>query len=1229
MAKLTEILQLAFEVTGTKDVAGLRSELSKLADEGDESAQELLGVVRALDGLAEADRARKSIGGLKASLSETRSQLQQAEAGLIALNKQFSFTDRSSAAVSKKFRDAAKAVEELTAREKAQTLELQRTEGALAKAGVNVNNLTAAERTLANQTQVATTRIAALSEKLRATQGGGEAAAKGVKSLGAEAQGASGKLASVEGALTKIVSVAAAVAVALKAVRFGTDALAGAADLEAALSEVQAVAGAGAEELRALRDAAQAAAGQTGVATNEIVGGLGELARAGLSAKDAIAALKPTLDLAQAGGLGLSEAVTIATTTLTQFGLSATDAQRVADVLAQAANSSQTSVQGLGLSLSYAAPLARQLGLSLEDTTSIIAALGDEGFRGERAGTALRNVFSALLDPSSAFRGELEKLNIRGNDFGDILQQLASKGEDGKRALLALDSEARPAILALFNKGGESIRRFNDDLENSEGAANRTAAVIRDNLDNSFKRLKNTFDNTLADLIEPVLKPLQGAIENTAAKITAFANSPDFDKLQDGIVKTFQDGLEAAKQFAQNVDFQAILDESLKLATEIRGLIGALRDFGTEVKGLAEFGEKAKAIFPFAKAIDYLRERLRESGAAADELHVAADAAIAAVDGLGTASRDAAAGADSLATSTGAVAEVVTTAAAEVEDAQARFGAAFAAIATDATSAGQAVIDAFTEALETTSTVEQVERLGAALKVAFEAGKISASAFAAAQVNLRTRTAELTGSVDELSKKAAAAYGNLQEAIKAGASPELIAALRDEFKSLNARIGEAERGTRGLNSALDETGTATLTVGQAMQNLGITSQRELERTRDSAKQAFETIAQGARTGEAAAADVRRAFVAYGQAAIAAAKDSGEAAQRQVEAQLRAQAAAIGVKGALEEIGVAGTQAGKQVADGADKATEALNAAADASTGSAAAAEDTRTALGGVLGALVAMYQKFSAVSPAAAEFFKEAYNGSVRLSTSLASVAEKIARAEKATDAAIATQLTSARELTEQFDRVAEAGEGAGLAFESAARQGEERLRQFADQAREGRGQLELLNQADLDALSESATKAADKIAAIKAEAKSAGEELAALSRSLQDDLDRRAGNEAAVLEREHQDRLRRIKELADTAGEAGRQAADEARALAERDYQEELARINGKAAAEAAAANRKKDSDDGAGSTPPTSPPPRTPSGGGAGSVTNITNNINAPGQEELLRQLARQQAEIARRSR
>ncbi len=176
---------------------------------------------------------------------------------------------------------------------------------------------------------------------------------------------------------------------------FGFNAFAGAvkgaANLEAALSEVKAVSGATEEEMVKLRKAAEdVGANPLYAATaTQAAEALGNLARSGLSADQSIAALNPTLQLATAGGIALDQSATIVTRTLAGFTLAANQAGRVADVLALGANASNTSVHGLGDAMSYAAPVARSVGLSLETTVAILGKFADAGIDASRSGTAL------------------------------------------------------------------------------------------------------------------------------------------------------------------------------------------------------------------------------------------------------------------------------------------------------------------------------------------------------------------------------------------------------------------------------------------------------------------------------------------------------------------------------------------------------------------------------------------------------------------------------------------------------------------------------------------------------------------------------------------------------------------------------------------------------------------------------------------------------------------------
>lgn len=147
----------------------------------------------------------------------------------------------------------------------------------------------------------------------------------------------------------------------------------GAADLEAAMSRVKAATDGTAEEMQALTKAAQSAGSSTKYTSVEAAGALENLAKAGLSAGDAIKALPAVLALAQAGDVGLAEASEYVTKAVMGMGLAFDDAARVSDVLAKGANATNTSVEGLAQALSYAAPVANTLGMSLESTVAILS----------------------------------------------------------------------------------------------------------------------------------------------------------------------------------------------------------------------------------------------------------------------------------------------------------------------------------------------------------------------------------------------------------------------------------------------------------------------------------------------------------------------------------------------------------------------------------------------------------------------------------------------------------------------------------------------------------------------------------------------------------------------------------------------------------------------------------------------------------------------------------------
>ncbi|MBO8087793.1 MAG: phage tail tape measure protein, partial [Marichromatium sp.] len=111
--------------------------------------------------------------------------------------------------------------------------------------------------------------------------------------------------------------------------------------------------------------------------------------------------------------------------------------------------------------------------------------------------------------------------------------------------------------------------------------------------------------------------------------------------------------------------------------------------------------------------------------------------------------------------------------------------------------------------------------------------------------------------------------------------------------------------------------------------LGIVSQRALDQAATNARANFETIANSA---NASAEDIERAFLAWAEAARAAAEDSDEARQREVESMLLAQATALGLRDAYLSLGGINRTTTDTTRNLSDSQRDLGNSAKDASDG---------------------------------------------------------------------------------------------------------------------------------------------------------------------------------------------------------------------------------------------------------------------------------------------------------
>ena len=300
------------------------------------------------------------------------------------------------------------------------------------------------------------------------------------------------------------------------------------AQFESAMSKVAAITGSTGAELEKLRATAQRLGGSTEFSATQAADALTYLGMAGYSASESMAALPSVLDLATASGMGLAQSADIASNVLSGFGMEAKNSASVADVLAAASTSANTSVSQLGQAMSTAAPIAASLGIGLEETAASIGVMSDAGIQGERAGTALRGVLASLANPTKQARDALAgygltaaEVNPETEGLTNVMARLREAGISTADAMTIFGREAASGALVLVD-GADRFRAFTSELREADGAAGDMAATMRDNLGGDFNSALSAVQGLILALGEAGLTAaLRGAVQGATAMVRA------------------------------------------------------------------------------------------------------------------------------------------------------------------------------------------------------------------------------------------------------------------------------------------------------------------------------------------------------------------------------------------------------------------------------------------------------------------------------------------------------------------------------------------------------------------------------------------------------------------------------------------------------------------------------------------------------------------------------------
>jgi TP901 family phage tail tape measure protein len=206
-------------------------------------------------------------------------------------------------------------------------------------------------------------------------------------------------------------------------------------EFEKTLTQAAGKADATKKEFKQMEDLAIRMGKQTMFSAGEAAGALDNLASLGFNARQSMQALPGVLLSASASGSDLALTADVVAKAINAFGLQAKDSTHLADVFAQASNTTALSMQGLADGLAHAGELGARFGFKVEDVVGMLGRLVDQGVPAASAGMAVRQAFVMLSAPTQEAGGLIKGLGLDIRDAAGNLKPLPDIVDEVSRAL--------------------------------------------------------------------------------------------------------------------------------------------------------------------------------------------------------------------------------------------------------------------------------------------------------------------------------------------------------------------------------------------------------------------------------------------------------------------------------------------------------------------------------------------------------------------------------------------------------------------------------------------------------------------------------------------------------------------------------------------------------------------------------------------------------------------------
>lgn len=315
-------------------------------------------------------------------------------------------------------------------------------------------------------------------------------------------------------------------------------------EFESAFAQVETIMDTSQMSVEDMRSSIQNLSSEMGVSASELSGAVYNAISATGDTANAVSLVGDATRLATAGFTDAESALSVLTTTINAYGMSAADAESISDSLIQTQNLGVTTIDQLASAMGKAISTASAYNVNLGNLESAYVSLTKAGISTEESTTYISSMLNELGDTGSEVGKILKKetgksfgtLMKEGKSLGDVIEVLSDHVDGSAESLMNLwgSAEAGKAANAIVSQG---LDTFNDNLEklqNSAGTTEKAYSTMADTLEHKTQMVKTEAQNLAISIYEQI-KP---ALSDIADAALEFIQNFDFTQAVNA-VKTF------------------------------------------------------------------------------------------------------------------------------------------------------------------------------------------------------------------------------------------------------------------------------------------------------------------------------------------------------------------------------------------------------------------------------------------------------------------------------------------------------------------------------------------------------------------------------------------------------------------------------------------------------------------------------------------------------------------